>query len=128
MARSRRAFIAAPLVGTMIFLICLMVVVSLGRSEANRVNNVVSGAYHNRLASIVETYRSDLGVNFNTGLQRMIEYGLTSECWFNFANIKTEHVYDTGQAAAVDVADGKLEYLESVQKYIESEQTPIDDL
>ncbi|MFH1107094.1 MAG: hypothetical protein V1787_04315, partial [Candidatus Micrarchaeota archaeon] len=91
--RSHRAFIAAPLVGTLIFLICMLFIVSMGRSESARVNEVVSRAYHNRLASVVEIYRSDLGVNFNTGLQRIIEYGLTSQCWYNFANIKTYRKY-----------------------------------
>ncbi len=96
----RKAFIAAPLVGTLIFLICLLLVVSMGRSESTRVNEVVSRAYHNRLASVVEIYRSDLGSNFNTGLQRIIEYGLTSQCWFNFANLGTETKYADVATAA----------------------------
>ncbi len=88
---ARRGFIAAPLLGTLLFLICLMLIVALSRSEASRVDEIVSNAYHNRLISLVEIFRSDLGANFNLGLQRTIEYGLTSQCWFNFAPISTEH-------------------------------------
>ncbi len=86
----KRAFIAAPLLGTLIFLVCVLAIISMARAEKAVVAETVSDAYHNRLVSIVEIYRSDLGSLFNIGLQRNIEYGLTSQCWENFISLRTE--------------------------------------
>ncbi len=124
-SRSRRkAFIAAPLVGTMVFLICLMLVIALNRTEAARVDEIVSQAYHNRLASLVEIFRSDLGSNFNQGLQRTIEYGLTSQCWFNFAPIRTQDTYSPYYTSPAGVV-GTGQYV--VQANIDGSSSLIPD-
>ncbi|MFH0971835.1 MAG: hypothetical protein V1835_04685, partial [Candidatus Micrarchaeota archaeon] len=127
MPASRRAFIAAPLVGTMIFLVCLLLVASMSRNESSRVNEVVSRAYHNRLASVVEIYRSDLGSNFNTGLQRIIEFGLTSQCWFNFVNLKTERkVVPTGIQTDFEAVASAYSALSITADEAEAAQTAFD--
>lgn len=117
----RRAFIAAPLVGTLVFLVCLMLVVAINRSESQRVDEIVSQAYHNRLVSLVEIFRSDLASNFNTGLQRTIEYRLTSQCWFNFAPLHTE-------ATAPDPADPQKLNTYSVISLVGTRQATLRDL
>ncbi|MFH0971836.1 MAG: hypothetical protein ABIG96_00170 [Candidatus Micrarchaeota archaeon] len=89
-----KAFIAAPLLGTLVFLVSILVIINFNSSETAAVAETVSGAYHNRLVSLVEIYRTDMGSVFNIGLQRNIEYGLTSQCWFNFAPISTQRSLD----------------------------------
>ncbi|MEK6954443.1 MAG: hypothetical protein AABX01_05515 [Candidatus Micrarchaeota archaeon] len=86
----RKAFIAAPLIGTLIFLVAILVIINIARSESAAIAETVSDSYHNKLVSVVEIYRSDLGSVFNIGLQRNIEYALTSQCWQNFINLETE--------------------------------------
>lgn len=93
----KKGFIAAPLIGTLIFLISILTIINLSRAEATAVSEVVSEAYHNKLVSIVEIYRSDMGSIFNIGLQRNIEYALTSQCWGNFLSLKS-YQPDTGQS------------------------------
>ncbi len=92
-----RAFIAAPLMGTLIFLIAILTIINMSRAEASAVNEIVSETYHNRLVSTVEIYRSDMGSLFNIGIQRNIEHALASQCWQNFVDIATER---RGGAAA----------------------------
>ncbi|MEK6842993.1 MAG: hypothetical protein AABY04_00735, partial [Candidatus Micrarchaeota archaeon] len=58
---AKKGFIAAPLLGTLIFLICILVIINMTRAESSAVSQAVSDAYHNKLVSTVEIYRSDLG-------------------------------------------------------------------
>ena len=92
----KRAFIAAPLIGTLIFLISIIIIINFGRSESAAISETVSDSYHNRLVSIVEIYRADLGSLFNIGLQRNIEYALTSQCWQNFISLASESSLGAG--------------------------------
>ena len=100
----KRAFIAAPLIGTLVFLIAVIFVVYLNNGEQTAVSSAVSAAYHNRLLSMVEIYRTDLGSNFNVGLKRSVEYGLNSQCWLNYGAINTKKKINptTDQEAYID--------------------------
>ncbi len=93
---AKKGFIAAPLLGTLIFLICILVIINMTRAESSAVSQAVSDAYHNKLVSTVEIYRSDLGSVFNIGLQRSIEGVLSSQCWSNFVALKTESTAEPG--------------------------------
>ncbi|MFH1750151.1 MAG: hypothetical protein ABH863_00565 [Candidatus Micrarchaeota archaeon] len=88
------AFIAAPLIGTLIFLVSIIMIINLSRAESSSISETISDSYHNKLVSIVEIYRSDLGSIFNIGLQRNIEYALTSQCWSNFISLETKKKLD----------------------------------
>jgi hypothetical protein len=98
----KRAFIAAPLLGTLIFLISIIVVINMQKAESAAVAETVSDAYHNKLVSMVEIYRSDLGSLFNIGLQRNIEYALTSQCWSNFVTLSTDRKVESGNNDCFD--------------------------
>jgi len=77
----RAAFVAAPLIGTVIFLSSLLFVVNLSKYETSQVSYTVSDAYHNRIASLLEMYRSDMASVFSVGLSRAIEKFLLGQCW-----------------------------------------------
>ena len=81
--RFNRAFVAAPLIGTIIFLAAIVFAVNLSKTDASEVNHIVSDAYHNRIVSLLEMYRTDLGSVFAVGLSRNIESFLTRECWIS---------------------------------------------
>ncbi|MFA6329100.1 MAG: hypothetical protein WCX64_00255 [Candidatus Micrarchaeia archaeon] len=76
-----RAFIAAPLLGTMIFLIAVVYAVNLSKDEASAVSQIGDDAYHNRLVSMLETYRSDLLSFFQDGLRQNTEDFISSAPW-----------------------------------------------
>ncbi len=76
-----RAFIAAPLLGTMIFLIAVVYAVNLSKDEASAVSQVGDDAYHNRLVSMLETYRADLLGFFSDGLRQNTEDFISSAAW-----------------------------------------------
>lgn len=77
----RAAFIAAPLIGTILFLSSLLFIVNLSKYETSQVSYSVSDAYHNRITSLLEMYRSDMAAVFSVGLSRAIEKFLLSQCW-----------------------------------------------
>lgn len=77
----RAAFIAAPLIGTLIFMASLLFVVNLSKYETSQVSYLVSDAYHNRIGSLLEMYRSDMAAVFSVGLARSVEKFLLSQCW-----------------------------------------------
>ncbi|MBI5225346.1 hypothetical protein HY989_05745 [Candidatus Micrarchaeota archaeon] len=93
---AKKGFIAAPLLGTLIFLICVLLIINMTRAESLAVSQIVSDSYHNKLVSTVEIYRSDLGSVFNIGLQRNIEGILSSQCWSNFVSLKTQSKANPG--------------------------------
>ncbi|MFH1779649.1 MAG: hypothetical protein ABH803_00695, partial [Candidatus Micrarchaeota archaeon] len=80
----RKAFIAAPLIGTIIFLASLIFVANLARTEALATSQVMSEAFHNRAVSITEAYKNDLSSLFRENLARTIQYFLLSQCWSEF--------------------------------------------
>jgi hypothetical protein len=84
----KKAFIAAPLLGTIIFLASILFVVNLSKAEAGDTALIASDAYHNRIVSILEIYRTDLGSQFRENLSRVIEDFLTSQCWDNLFQVR----------------------------------------
>jgi len=79
--RRHRAFIAAPLLGTLIFLIAIVYAVNLSKDEANAVSQIGDDAYHNRLVSMLEIYRADLLGFFSDGLRQNTEDFISSAAW-----------------------------------------------
>ncbi len=96
----RKAFIAAPLIGTIIFVTAVVFVVNISKSENNAITQISQEAYHNRINSIVELYRSDAGSLFREDVKKVIEQALTSQCWNLF--------YMQVQNSPGDDADQKL--------------------
>ena len=81
MPSRRKAFISAPLIGTVIFLSAVVFVVNLQNIEAQASLRVANDAYHNRIASVLEQHRSDLASIFREGLSRTISYYLLDPGW-----------------------------------------------
>ncbi len=79
-----RAFIAAPLLGTLIFLAAIILVVHMTQVEKAEVQGIVSDIYHNRVTSMLEDYRYDMGALFTVSLSKAIEKFLSSQCWTTF--------------------------------------------
>ena len=73
-----RGFIAAPLIGTLIFLSVILYVLHITQVEKSEVANIVSNTYHNSITSNLEQYRSDMGSLFAVSLSRAIEKYLSS--------------------------------------------------
>jgi hypothetical protein len=84
-----RAFIAAPLLGTLIFLIAVVYCVNLVKNEADSVSQISDDAYHNRLASMLELYRSDLLGFFSDGLSQNTEDFLASASWGGLNTVRS---------------------------------------
>jgi len=80
-----RAFIAAPLLGTIIFLAAVLFVVHVTESERAAVETIVQDVYNKRVTTMLEDYRSDLQSLFALSVSRSIEKFLTSECWTFFS-------------------------------------------
>lgn len=80
----RKAFIAAPLIGTLIFLTAIVFTVNINKAETAHVQEITSDAYHNRVVSLLELYRADLGSLFRESMSRLIEEVLVSPGWSLF--------------------------------------------
>jgi|GEM_PF-6973047 len=115
---AHKGFIAAPLLGTLIFLSAIVFVAHVTQVDKVETAAIVSETYHNRIVNILEDYRSDLGVIFSVNVVRAIQRYLTSECWalFTLSNKPPER---TGQqdnlnnlraAAGFDKAMKNLDY------------------
>ncbi|VVB67955.1 Uncharacterised protein [Candidatus Norongarragalina meridionalis] len=92
---ARRAFIAAPLLGTIVFLAAIIFVVSLNKIEVGETAIITNDAYHNRIVSLLEIYRTDLGSVFRESLSRVIETYLTKECWWTLFDIRNAQNSET---------------------------------
>lgn len=77
----RKAFIAAPLIGTTIFLVAIFFAVNLSKTESSAVSEIASNAYHSRLISLMELYRSDLKSVFKIGISDSVENIISKQCW-----------------------------------------------
>ncbi|MFH0714062.1 MAG: hypothetical protein V1722_00275 [Candidatus Micrarchaeota archaeon] len=77
----KKAFIAAPLIGTIIFVTAIVFVVSISKAESNAVSQIAQSAYQNRISAIIELYRSDAGSLFREDLKTVTEQALTSVGW-----------------------------------------------
>ncbi|HEV8289351.1 MAG TPA: hypothetical protein VGQ00_00140 [Candidatus Norongarragalinales archaeon] len=104
----KRAFIAAPLLGTLIFAAAVLFSVNLSRTDNTEVSQVVGDAFHNRIVSLLDIYRSDLGSLFRTALTRNIEFFLASPGWmsnaFQLPYTETGYVGSQQQQGGVSTA------------------------
>ncbi|MFA5246262.1 MAG: hypothetical protein WC408_00040 [Candidatus Micrarchaeia archaeon] len=82
-----RAFIAAPLLGTLIFLIAIIYAVNLSKDEASAISQIGDDAYHNRLVSMLDLYRSDLLAFFADGLRQNSEDFMANYAWADLNDI-----------------------------------------
>lgn len=106
-----KGFIAAPLLGTIIFLASVVFVINLNKAEAGETALIASDAYHNRIVSILEIYRTDMGSQFRENLSRVIEDFLTSQCWDNLFQVRNA---DNGE----DIREIRRERCEHVSEVI----------
>ena len=79
-----RGFIAAPLLGTIIFVSAILFVTHMTQMEKMQVASIVRDTYHNTIVSTLENYRSDLGSLFAVSVGKAIEKYLNSQCWTVF--------------------------------------------
>ncbi|MEM4255345.1 MAG: hypothetical protein QXR53_03380 [Candidatus Norongarragalinales archaeon] len=95
--RSKKGFISAPLIGTVIFLSAVVFVVNLQNVEAQNSLRIANDAYHNRISSVLEQHRSDLASIFREGLSRTISYYLLNPGWdvFVWNNDPNSRYYST---------------------------------
>lgn len=121
MNKKTRGFIAAPLIGTIIFLTAIVFIVNINKAETNNVARLASDAYHNRVTSIVELYRGDSGSMFREDLRKVIETALTSQCWSSFTvkSQATASMSKTEKKKALETArfntcDSTLETIQSI--------------
>ncbi|MBI5037063.1 hypothetical protein HZC09_07015 [Candidatus Micrarchaeota archaeon] len=84
MAPRRKAFISAPLIGTIIFVSAVLFTLNLNRVEAADTSRVVNDAYQNRMVSLVEIYRTDINSVFRETLRRNIEEFILRPGWETF--------------------------------------------
>ncbi|NYZ75487.1 hypothetical protein H0O03_04480 [Candidatus Micrarchaeota archaeon] len=84
MEKRSRAFIAAPLIGTIVFLTAIVFVVNINKADTAEVKQIVSNAYHNRIVSLLELYRADLGALFRESMGRLFQNALADPCWTLF--------------------------------------------
>lgn len=81
----KKGFIAAPLIGTIIFLTAVLFTLNLNRIETADTSRTVNDAYHNRITSLIEIYRTDLNSVFRETLRRNIEEFILRPGWLTFA-------------------------------------------
>ncbi|MDP3741825.1 MAG: hypothetical protein Q8R15_00760 [Candidatus Micrarchaeota archaeon] len=101
----RKAFIAAPLIGTIIFVTAIVFVVNINKAETNAITQIAQESYHNRINSIVELYRSDAGSLFREDVKKVVEQALTSQCW----NIFRAQIPDNLPADTIEEKMDKLQ-------------------
>ena len=80
----RKAFVAAPLLGSIIFLTAILFTVNINKIEIGDTSRVVNDAYHNRVVSLLEIYRTDLASVFRETVSRTIQTQLLEPGWLNF--------------------------------------------
>ena len=110
----KKAFIAAPLLGTIIFLASILFVVNLSKAEAGDTALIASDAYHNRIVSILEIYRTDLGSQFRENLSRVIEDFLTSQCWDNLFQVRNADANNQPLNSMQDIRRARCEHVSEV--------------
>ncbi len=77
----RRAFIAAPLIGVLLFLSSVLFTVNLNKIESAQSARIVNDAYHNRIVSLIEIYRTDLNSIFRESVRRNIQEYIIEPGW-----------------------------------------------
>ncbi|MFA6048559.1 MAG: hypothetical protein WC792_01255 [Candidatus Micrarchaeia archaeon] len=92
-----RAFIAAPLIGSIMFLVATVFVVGMVTSESQEVNRATVDAYHGKLVSMLELYRLDLYSLFVDGLRQNVEDFLAGIPWVNLNAVGANSPADIAQ-------------------------------
>ncbi len=95
---AKRAFVAAPLIGTVLFLSAVLFTLNLSKIETAQSARIVNDAYHNRIVSIIEIYRTDLSSVFRESLRRNIEEFILRPGWLTFRIGNTD---DSGRALSI---------------------------
>ncbi len=80
----RKAFISAPLLGTLIFLAAILFVLSLSQIDRAEVSSISLNAYHQSISSNLQYFRNDLNALFSESVSRAVQNYLTSQCWNAF--------------------------------------------
>ncbi len=115
-----RAFIAAPLIGTIIFVTAIVFVVNISKAEGNAVTQISQEAYHNRINSIVELYRADAGSLFREDVKKVVEQALTSQCWSLF-DLEVKNLPTDGQAEREQkLREARYESCQSIKRTVQS--------
>jgi hypothetical protein len=81
----KRGFIAAPLLGTLIFLAAVLFVVQITQVDRSEVARLTDQAYQERVATDLEDFRSDLGTLFSVSVARAVQDYLAKPCWVVFS-------------------------------------------
>ena len=133
----KRGFISAPLIGSVIFLAAVIFIVNLQNVEASASLRIANDAYHNRVSSVLEEYRSDLASIFREGLSRTISFYLLKPGWseFTWSNNPNQQYYaydeDVGAASSLQIdanGNGKLELKELKKAKCESVKRITSDI
>ena len=82
--RKNWGFIAAPLLGTLIFLAAVLFVVHVTQVDKSEVARLTNSAYQDKVSTDLEDFRSDMGTLFAVSIARGIEKWLTQSCWSAF--------------------------------------------
>ncbi|MBI5225646.1 hypothetical protein HY994_00210 [Candidatus Micrarchaeota archaeon] len=79
--KKHRAFVAAPLISTILFLSAVLFTVNLNKIEAAQSARIVNDAYHNRIVSLIDIYRTDLSSVFRESVRRNIQEYILDPGW-----------------------------------------------
>ena len=106
--QKRRGFVSLPVVGTLIIFISFLFIVSFIQTEKAQVNIILSDAYHYRLASLLEIYRSDVSDLFTVGLGRDMQNFYLGPGWYGFS-LDMEHPEDSLRARCNDFSSSVID-------------------
>ena len=102
----RKAFIAAPLIGTILFVTAVLYSVNLTKTESMAAAQISDDTYHNRVTSLLSLYKSDLMGLFTDGLRQNIEDFFASEGWMgtnDVQNFTSTNRFEKCTAAVGDI-------------------------
>ena len=111
-----KGFIAAPLIGTAIFLVAIFFIVNLSKTESSAVSSIADNAYHSRLVSLMELYRSDLKSVFKTGISNLVESQISKQCW-NYPLTIQYHLDATGKTKLDPITANGLGFFQQSYQY-----------
>ena len=101
----RKAFIAAPLIGTILFVTAVLYSVNLTKTESMAAAQISDDTYHNRVTSLLSLYKSDLMGLFTDGLRQNIEDFFTSAGWIGINDVENFTSTDRYQKCTANVAE-----------------------
>jgi len=91
-----KGFIAAPLLGTLIFLVVILFIVNLSVVEKQDVSSAMNGAYHNRMVSLLEVYRTDQASVFKVGMENAINVFILKPGWYKLSSFNSGSTEERG--------------------------------